>query len=104
MSGIFDSIKLGLEEAIQHEKGTIKARTNTVTISPIKTFTPEQIKTIRIREGMTQAVFAHFMGVSSKTVEAWEAGTNKPAGPASRMFELMDKEPSLPEKYNIILK
>ena len=104
MSDIFNSIKSGLEEAIQHEKGLLKARTNKISISPIKTFSPEQIKMIRTREGMTQALFARFMGVSPKTIEAWEAGTNKPAGPASRMFELLEKEPSLPVKYNIVIK
>ena len=35
---------------------------------------------------MTQSAFANYMGVSSKTVEAWEKGTNHPTGPACRLI------------------
>ena len=51
---------------------------------------------------MTQSTFAALMGVSNKTVEAWEKGTNTPAGTARRMIGMLKADSSIPEKYNII--
>ena len=71
---VYDGIMQGLEEAVAYNKGKIKARTQTISISPVPDFEAGEIKNIRTELGMTQVLFAGFMGVSSKTVEAWEAG------------------------------
>jgi len=42
------------------------------------------------------------MGVSVKTVEAWEMGQNKPAGAARRLLSLLQKEPAILSRFNII--
>ena len=39
---------------------------------------------------MTQSVFANYLGVSKKTVEAWELGRTHPTGPANRLIEMLD--------------
>jgi len=39
---------------------------------------------------MTQSLFANYMGVSSKTVEAWEKGTNHPTGAAYRLISILE--------------
>jgi len=44
------------------------------------------------------------MGVSIKTVEAWEAGTNHPSGSASRLLHMMELDNELTEKYPFISK
>ena len=61
-----------------------------------------EIKEIRGRLHMTQVAFALFMGVSKKTVEAWESGQNIPNGPSLRLLWLADKDPTLPERYGIV--
>ena len=101
---IFDDIKLGLEQAIEYEKGNLKARKTTMTILPLETFTPDEIKGIRVGAGMTQALFAKYMGVSIKTVEAWEAGRNHPEGAACRMLALTRINPEFPVVSGIIAK
>lgn len=98
----FDKIKLGLEEAIEFEKGTLKATKTKLTIAPIEKFKPSEIKDIRLKSGLTQATFAQYMGVSVKTVEAWEAGRNHPEGSACRLLTLTQKDPSFPQKSGII--
>ena len=47
---------------------------------------------------MTQHVFADYLGVSVKTVEAWERGRTHPTGPAYRLmsFLALDMAQSLP--------
>ena len=104
MSTVFDKIALGLEEAIAYEKGELEAKKTKITVEPVTEFSASEIKNIRNSAGMTQIVFANFMGVSAKTVEAWESGRNKPEGPARRIFSLLKSDPELPEKYKIIAR
>ena len=101
---VYDGIMQGLEEAIAYNEGKIKARTNTITITPVADFEANKIKNIRNELGMTQVLFAGFMGVSTKTVEAWEAGRNIPDGPARRILSMLKADPTLPQRFNIIAK
>ncbi len=101
---VYDGIMQGLEEAVAYNKGKIKARTQTIFISPVPDFEAVEIKNIRTRLGMTQVLFAGFMGVSSKTVEAWEAGRNMPDGPARRILSMLQADPELPQRFHIVTK
>lgn len=100
--GVFDDIKLGLEQAIEYEKGTLKARRTTVSILPLDTFTSEEIREIRNKTGLTQVLFAKYMGVSVKTVEAWEAGRNQPDGAARRLLAITRANPMFPMVSGIV--
>ena len=75
-----------------------------MSIEPIPDFKAAEIKQIRNELGMTQVLFAGFMGVSTKTVEAWEAGRNMPDGPARRILAMLQIDPTLPQKLNIVTK
>lgn len=100
--GIFDDIKLGLEQAIEYEKGNLDAKKTTLSIAPLDTFTSSEIKEIRNNTGMTQVLFAQYMGVSVKTVEAWEAGRNQPEGSARRLLAITKANPSFPRVSGIV--
>ena len=102
MSSVCESIKKGLDEAIAYEKGGGKARTMKLTVEPVRHFRADEVKKIRNDLGMTQSLFAGFIGVSQKTVEAWESGKNVPNGPASRILSMVQADPQLPERYNIV--
>ena len=99
---VFDEIKIGLNEAIEYEKGNLKANTRTLSITPIEEFTSNEIKDIRKNAGMTQMLFAKFLGVSLKTVEAWEAGRNHPNGTACRLLSLTKRDPQFPKSSGIV--
>ncbi len=99
---VYNSITKGLKEAIEYEKGTIKARSSKISVAPLVDFDKAGIKKIRNNTKMTQVVFAKFLGVSLKTVEAWEAGRNVPDGPARRILSLLEQDPEIPEKYKLI--
>lgn len=90
MSSLFDDLKEGLEEAIAHENGSKMAKKRTYMIMPVREYSNNEIKEIRKRAGMTQTVFASYMGVSKKTVEAWEGGRTHPTGPAFRLINILD--------------
>ena len=100
----FDKIKNGLNEAIAYERGQIRAKTVTITVVPVNTFRPEEIRSIRIETGLTQVFFAKYMGVSVKTVEAWEAGRNHPDGAACRLLALTKSDPGFPLKSGIVVR
>ena len=100
--GIFDDIKTGLGQAIEYEKGNLKANTTTLTVEPIERFEPEEIRLIRKETGLTQVLFAKYMGVSVKTVEAWEAGRNHPEGAACRLLSMTRNDPAFPRKSGIV--
>lgn len=100
---VFDEIKLGLNEAIEYEKGNLKANTKTLSIIPIEKFSANEIKDIRKNTGMTQVLFAKYLGVSLKTVEAWESGRNHPSGTACRMLSITKKDPQFPQRSGIVL-
>ncbi len=99
---VFDDIKLGLEQSIEYEKGNLKARKTTLSIAPLETFTSKEIKEIRSQTGLTQSSFAKYIGVSVKTVEAWESARNQPDGAARRMLALTKSNPQFPTSSGII--
>ena len=99
----YDSIVKGLEEAVKYEKGKLKGvKVKRVHINEIPEFKSSQIKFIRTSNNLTQSAFSKVLGVSKKTVEAWEAGKNVPSGPAQRMLAVMSRDSEFLEKYDII--
>ena len=101
---VYDGIMQGLNEAVAYNEGKLKARTKTMSIEPVPEFEANEIKSIRNELGMTQVLFAGFMGVSPKTVEPWEAGRNMPDGPARRILAMVKMDPGLPQRLNIVAK
>ena len=101
---VFNQIKTGLEEAIAYERGTLEARVTKLSVEPVAHYEPAEIKSIRQNTGFTQAVFAQYMGVSVKTVEAWEAGRNHPEGAACRLLALTKADPQFPVKSGIVVQ
>ena len=92
MSSLFDDLKQGLQEAIEYEKGQGTANVKTYMILPVKEYSNTEIRDIRMKAGMTQTVFASYMGVSKKTVEAWECGRTHPSGPVFRLLDILATE------------
>jgi len=86
MSEAFDSIKNGLEEAIQFSKGSLKK-------AVVHEFTPVDVKNIRNKIGMTQNEFASAFGISVSTLRHWERGDRTPHGPALVLLNVVAKEP-----------
>jgi len=94
MSKEFDILSAALDEAIVDAKSgnkILKSETVSIEIEPLVDYSADTIKDIRRRTGLTQSLFAKWLGVSTRTVEAWESGRNKPSGPSSRLLSLLQK-------------
>lgn len=99
-----EGLQLGLEQAIAYKKGDkSKASSRTIQVREVETFDGSEIKNIRIQLDLTQKTFAKVLGVSVKTVEAWEGGKNRPSGTASRLLEIYRDKPELIEEEKVIV-
>jgi putative transcriptional regulator len=96
---IYESIMQGLAEATDYQKGKNTARKMKLTIKPVATFNTDYIKQIRQKTGLSQVVFANSLGVSPKTVEAWENGRNKPEGASRRLLEIVRDDPDFLSRF-----
>lgn len=88
MSEYFESIKRGLEEAIDFSKG----KTNKAVVHKLK---PIDVKTIRTNVNMTQEQFASAFGMSVATLRHWERGDRRPSGTAMVLLNLVSKKPEM---------
>ena len=59
---VYESIMQGLNEAVEYEKGNVKARTATISVAPIPDIDSDEVKSIRNSLNMTQVIFAAVMG------------------------------------------
>ena len=77
-----------------NKAGTLDAMTmrefDALCLSPVKTYTPAQIRQLRTRYRASQAVFAAFLNTSTSTVQKWEQGQKKPNGPSLKLLNLID--------------
>lgn len=79
-----------------HEIGAIDKETmrefDETCLTPVRTLSPEEIKTIRMREHISQPVFARYLNVSKNLVSDWERGVKKPGGPALRLLTVIEEK------------
>ena len=90
----FSGIMEGLEEALAYEKGTAKAATFVRKRSLPEVDAAETRKEL----GLSQKAFAAILGVSPRTVEAWEAKRSTPTPTARNLIFLIKNDPSLISK------
>lgn len=103
MKSVYDSILTGLSEAVEDSQiSKPKLKKKVVTIVPVKEYQADEIKKIRKTTGLSQKMFASYMGVSDKTVEAWEAGINHPSGAASRILSMMEMNSDLITEFPFV--
>ena len=82
-----------LKQANTYTKGNINSTTKRiVVIAPPPVYTGGEIRSIRMGMMISQQAFANLLGVSKKTVEAWESGKSCPIGPARRLLALLEKD------------
>jgi len=78
-----------------HEAGVMDKRTlrafDELCLTPIRPMTPGDIRALRARERVSQAVFARYLNVSSGLVSQWERGEKRPAGASLKLLNLVDR-------------
>lgn len=62
---------------------------DTLCLPPIKELTAKEIKTLRLKEHVSQAVFAKYLNISSSTIKQWEQGEKRPRGTSLKLLNLI---------------
>jgi putative transcriptional regulator len=77
-----------------HEVGAIDKQTmrefDETCLTPVREFGPDEIRCLRMREHLSQSVFARYLNVSKNLVSDWERGVKKPGGPALRLLTILE--------------
>lgn len=55
----------------------------------VRDLTPREIKQIRLKEKLSQPVFAEYLNASASTIKKWETGEKHPTGPALKLLNLV---------------
>lgn len=55
-------------------------------------YPPDQIKSLRERYRMSQAVMASMLNISLSTLQKWETGEKHPGGPSKKLLNILDRK------------
>lgn len=78
-----------------YDSGLIDATTmrkfDAMCLPKIKEMSAKEIKKIRLREKISQAVFAMYLNTSTSTIKQWEQGTKHPRGTSLKLLNMVCK-------------
>src|SRR5437762_4040068 len=57
----------------------------------VRPLTPGEIKRIRLREKVSQAVFAAYLNIAASTIKKWETGAKHPSGASLKLLNIVAK-------------
>lgn len=94
-SEFFEELKAGLSAAIEHAEGKRKDLRTTTLPRPPKEMSAKDIVKVRSQLNVSQAVFARYLNISTKTVQSWEQGLGKPNGASLKLLSIAKKNPKI---------
>jgi putative transcriptional regulator len=78
-----------------HAAGVMGKRTmrefDDLCLTPVQALKPTEIRSLRLREGASQAVFARYLNVTTGLVSQWERGEKRPQGASLKLLALVAK-------------
>ena len=61
-------------------------------VAPVSAFSPEQIRSLRERYRLSQAVMAAVLNTSLSTIQKLEIGDKHPAGPSLKLLSILERK------------
>jgi len=80
----------GLEKSKAISKKTMREY-DALCIAKAPDYNPAAIARIRLKNNLSQPLFATYLNVSKSTVEKWESGDKHPTGAALRLLSVVEK-------------
>ena len=78
-----------------HAAGVMDKRTmrdfDDACLTPVRSLRPGEIRALRLRDGVSQAVFARHLNVTTGLVSQWERGEKHPQGASLKLLALVAK-------------
>ncbi|RLB64551.1 MAG: transcriptional regulator [Deltaproteobacteria bacterium] len=79
-----------------HDLGFIDKRAmrryEALCLEPVPDYTAEEIRALRTRFRISQAVLASVLNTSLSTVQKWEIGDKHPGGPSLKLLNILDRK------------
>jgi putative transcriptional regulator len=92
---IYEELRQSLAGALAFQRGQdVDLRVTEIPAFP-KRMKPQEIRRIRESLNASQSMFASFLCVSTKAVQAWEQGIRRPQSTALRLFQIAKKTPAV---------
>lgn len=85
----FNELLQGVGDAGAYLRGERKM------VAKVDHISPDSIAAVRTRLGLSQAKFAHAIGISLDTLQNWEQGRRRPTGPAKVLLRVAAKHPEV---------
>jgi len=81
----------GLERIGALDKQTMR-EFDALTLPPVQELSAKQIRALRVRSRVSQAVFAAMLNSSISTVQKWEIGEKRPSGPSLKLLNVIQRK------------
>jgi putative transcriptional regulator len=78
-----------------HDAGIMDKRTlrgfDELCLTSVRPMSAADIRALRARERVSQAVFARYLNVTAGLISQWERGEKRPAGASLKLLNLVDR-------------
>ena len=91
---MFDELLQSVQQALEFEQGKRTLKTTVVRLAPAP-MAAREVKRVRETLHASQAIFASYLNVSPKLVQAWEGSRRAPDGAALVLLRLIEREPRI---------
>ncbi|MGQ8820972.1 helix-turn-helix domain-containing protein [Bibersteinia trehalosi] len=98
MSQFFNDLMESLTEVKEHLEGKRTLRTETLSRPEPLHISADEVKAIRAKLNLSQAVFAQRLRTSTKTYQGWEQGKSTPNPQATILLRLVEQSPQVFEQ------
>jgi DNA-binding transcriptional regulator YiaG len=82
------------DDVVAHYRKHHPERVRTYTFHDPGKHTPVMVRKLRAQLGMSQAIFARMIGVSTILVQSWERGVREPSTMARRLLDTISRDPA----------
>lgn len=89
---IFSELQEGMAAWGEFNAGKKTLRTQKVSAKPV-TMTPDEVKAVREKLKLSQAVFAQYLHTGVTTLQNWEQGLAKPNKQAILLMKMVERNP-----------
>jgi DNA-binding transcriptional regulator YiaG len=96
---LFAELLGAANEALEHAQGKRSLRSTALPPLP-KPMTAREVRGTRSALQASQGVLARYLNVSTKLVQAWEAGERVPSGPALVLLRIIEQQPGLVDMFH----
>ncbi|WP_437613702.1 helix-turn-helix domain-containing protein [Erwinia sp. V71] len=90
---LFNELMEGMQAWDDWNKGKITLKTHTVEINQHSSLSPQELKAVREKLNLSQAVFARYLRTGETTYQNWEQGRAKPNPQAVLLIKMVALNP-----------